>query len=230
MIELVNVSKKYANTPVYENFSLGIEEGKITCLLGASGCGKTTLLNMLAGLTPYEGRIGNVPERISYIFQEERLLPNLTVKQNVALVLGKNADGKKISEMLEKVELSGKEDAYPAELSGGQAQRVSIARAFAYPSGLILMDEPFSSLDTALKIRLIDVFCRLWQEEKRTAVFVTHDAEEAYMLAHRAVLLDEGKVVADISENDPVPRAYGESSRFKQRILAELLGGSAQKY
>ena len=230
MIELVNVSKKYANTPVYENFSLGIEEGKITCLLGASGCGKTTLLNMLAGLTPYEGRIGNVPERISYIFQEERLLPNLTVKQNVALVLGKNADGKKISEMLEKVELSGKEDAYPAELSGGQAQRVSIARAFAYPSGLILMDEPFSSLDTALKIRLIDVFCRLWREEKRTAVFVTHDAEEAYMLAHRAVLLDEGKVVADISENDPVPRAYGESSRFKQRILAELLGSRAQKY
>lgn len=230
MIELVNVSKKYANTPVYENFSLEIEEGKITCLLGASGCGKTTLLNMLAGLTPYEGRIGNVPERISYIFQEERLLPNLTVRQNVALVLGKNADGKKISEMLEKVELSGKEDAYPAELSGGQAQRVSIARAFAYPSGLILMDEPFSSLDTALKIRLIDVFCRLWQEEKRTAVFVTHDAEEAYMLAHRAVLLDEGKVVADISENDPVPRAYGESSRFKQRILAELLGSRAQKY
>lgn len=230
MIELVNVSKKYANTPVYENFSLGIEEGKITCLLGASGCGKTTLLNMLAGLTPYEGRIGNVPERISYIFQEERLLPNLTVRQNVALVLGKNADGKKISEMLEKVELSGKEDAYPAELSGGQAQRVSIARAFAYPSGLILMDEPFSSLDTALKIRLIDVFCRLWQEEKRTAVFVTHDAEEAYMLAHRAVLLEEGKVVADISENDPVPRAYGESSRFKQRILAELLGSRAQKY
>lgn len=230
MIELVNVSKKYANTPVYENFSLEIEEGKITCLLGASGCGKTTLLNMLAGLTPYEGRIGNVPERISYIFQEERLLPNLTVKQNVALVLGKNADGKKISEMLEKVELSGKEDAYPAELSGGQAQRVSIARAFAYPSGLILMDEPFSSLDTALKIRLIDVFCRLWREEKRTAVFVTHDAEEAYMLAHRAVLLDEGKVVADISENDPVPRAYGESSRFKQRILAELLGSRAQKY
>ena len=230
MIELVNVSKKYANTPVYENFSLEIEEGKITCLLGASGCGKTTLLNMLAGLTPYEGKIGNVPERISYIFQEERLLPNLTVKQNVALVLGKNADGKKISEILEKVELSGKEDAYPAELSGGQAQRVSIARAFAYPSGLILMDEPFSSLDTALKIRPIDVFCRLWQEEKRTAVFVTHDAEEAYMLAHRAVLLEEGKVVADISENDPVPRAYGESSRFKQRILAELLGGRAQKY
>lgn len=77
MIELVNVSKKYANTPVYENFSLGIEEGKITCLLGASGCGKTTLLNMLAGLTPYEGRIGNVPERISYIFRKSGFCPTL---------------------------------------------------------------------------------------------------------------------------------------------------------
>lgn len=218
-----NVGKRYGATPVYENFSLGLEEGKITCLLGASGCGKTTLLNMLAGLTPYEGKIENVPERISYIFQEERLLPNLTVKQNVALVLGKNADGKKISEMLGKVELSGKENAYPSELSGGQAQRVSIARAFAYPSGLILMDEPFSSLDTALKIRLIGVFCRLWQEERRTAVFVTHDAEEAYMLAHRAVLLKDGKIAADIGENSPVPRPYGENSPFKQKILAEML-------
>ena len=222
-IKFQNISNKYGNTPVYENCSLEIEEGRITCLLGASGCGKTTLLNMLAGLTPYEGKIENVPERISYIFQEERLLPNLTVKQNVALVLGKNADGKKISEMLGKVELSGKENAYPSELSGGQAQRVSIARAFAYPSGLILMDEPFSSLDTALKIRLMGVFCRLWEEEKRTAVFVTHDAEEAYMLAHRAILLRGGRVAADLREDSPVPRPYGRGSAFKQNILREML-------
>ena len=223
MIELQNISKSYGKTSVYENFSLEIEEGKITCLLGASGCGKTTLLNMLAGLTSYEGKIENVPKRISYIFQEERLLPNLTVKQNVALVLGRYADEKKISEILEKVEISGKENAYPAELSGGQAQRVSIARAFAYPSGLILMDEPFSSLDTALKIRLIGVFCRLWEEERRTAVFVTHDAEEAYMLSHRALLLEGGRVAADISENSSVPRPYGQPSAFKQKLLAAML-------
>ncbi len=223
MIELIGVSKSYAKTRVYENFSLSVEEGKITCLLGASGCGKTTLLNMIAGLTPYRGRIENVPARISYIFQEERLLPNLTVKQNVALVLGKGADGGRVAEILEKVELSGKEDAYPSELSGGQAQRVSIARAFAYPSRLILMDEPFSSLDTALKIRLIGVFCRLWEEEKRTAVFVTHDAEEAYMLAHRAVLLKDGKIAADVSEDAPVPRPYGQTSPFKQKLLEKLL-------
>ena len=227
-IEIKDVSLRYGETSVYKHFSLTIETGKITCLLGASGCGKTTLLNMLAGLVPYEGKIGNVPPRISYIFQEERLLPNLTVRQNIAFVLGKNADRDKISALLEKVELSGKENAYPSELSGGQAQRVSIARAFAYPSALILMDEPFSSLDTALKIRLMDVFCRLWEEEKRTAVFVAHDAEEAYMLSHRAVLLGGGRVEADFREETPVPRAYGRESEYKQKILSAMLAGGGR--
>lgn len=223
MIGLHNISKRYGSASVYENFSLSLEEGKITCLLGASGCGKTTLLNMLAGLTPYEGKIENVPPCVSYIFQEERLLPNLTVRQNVALVLGKHADDGKISEILAKVELTGKENAYPSELSGGQRQRVSVARAFAYPSGLILMDEPFSSLDTALKIRIVDVFVRLWKEERRTAVFVTHDAEEAYMLAHRAVILRGGQIAADLAEESPVPRPYGQDTPFKRRLVEEML-------
>ena len=223
MIEFRNVTKKYARTTVYDHFSLSLEEGKITCLLGPSGCGKTTLLNMLAGLTPYEGTIENVPPRISYIFQEERLLPNLTVRQNVALVLGKNADAHRVDGYLEKTELLEKADAYPAELSGGQAQRVSIARAFAYPSDLILMDEPFSSLDTALKIRLIQVFCDLWREERRTAVFVTHDAEEAYMLSHRALVIKNGTVAADIGGDASVPRPYGTASEYKNEILSSLL-------
>lgn len=226
MIVLDKVSKSYPSGPVYKDFSLSIEEGKITCLLGASGCGKTTLLNMLAGLLPYQGRIAGVPGRVSYIFQEERLLPNLTVRGNVALVLGRRADAGRVSDILKKVELSGKEDAFPAELSGGQAQRVSIARAFAYPSGLILMDEPFASLDTALKIRLIGVFCRLWEEEKRTAVFVTHDAEEAYMLSHRALVLKEGKIVADLSCGGEVPRAYGAASPYRDAILSALMAAT----
>lgn len=226
MIVLDKVSKSYPSGPVYKDFSLSIEEGKITCLLGASGCGKTTLLNMLAGLLPYQGRIAGVPGRVSYIFQEERLLPNLTVRGNVALVLGRRADAGRVADILKKVELSGKEDAFPAELSGGQAQRVSIARAFAYPSGLILMDEPFASLDTALKIRLIGVFCRLWEEEKRTAVFVTHDAEEAYMLSHRALVLKEGKIVADLSCGEQVPRAYGAASPYRDAILSALMSAT----
>ena len=223
MIEFRNVTKKYAQTTVYRNLSLTLEEEKITCLLGPSGCGKTTLLNMLAGLTPYDGTIENVPRRISYIFQEERLLPNLTVRQNVSLVLGKNADARRIDGYLEKAELLEKANSYPAELSGGQAQRVSIARAFAYPSDLILMDEPFSSLDTALKIRLIRVFCDLWREERRTAVFVTHDAEEAYMLSHRALVIKSGSVAADIGGDAAVPRPYGEKSEYKEKILSALL-------
>lgn len=217
------VGKKYGETTVYDGFSLEIEAGKITCLLGPSGCGKTTLLNMLAGLVPYQGKIENIPNRISYIFQEERLLPNLTVRQNIRFVLGKGASDAAIDSVLEKVELLDKADAYPSELSGGQAQRVSIARAFAYPSELILMDEPFSSLDTALKIRLIDVFVRLWREEKRTAVFVTHDAEEAYMLAHRAVVQNGGAIAADIAAEGELPRPYGEASLFRQKILDALM-------
>lgn len=223
-IRFENICKKYAQTQVYENFSLEVESGKITCLLGESGCGKTTLLNMLASLIPYEGKISNVPSRISYIFQEERLLPNLTVYENIRYVLGKGADRAKIVDILEKVELADKAEAYPSELSGGQAQRVSIARAFAYPSELILMDEPFSSLDTGLKIRLIDVFCKLWKEEHRTAVFVTHDAEEAYMLSHRAIVLKKGKIAADIAAEGDVPRAYGAVSEYREKIIRALLG------
>ena len=137
MIVLENVSKRYGSLCVYEHFDLRIEEGKITCILGASGCGKTTLLNMLAGLVPYEGSIRPQGLRCSYIFQQPRLVPALTVEGNLKLVC---KDEKKIADMLSRLELADKRKAYPAELSGGQAQRVSIARAFLYPSDIILMD------------------------------------------------------------------------------------------
>lgn len=219
MIEFKKVCKRYGNLTVYENFDFCIEEGKITCLLGESGCGKTTLLNMLAGTTPYEGYFG--PRRsCSYIFQEPRLVPALTVEGNLKLVC---KDASRRAELLALVGLADKAQAYPSELSGGQAQRVSVARAFAYPSQLILMDEPFSSLDTAMKIRLIGAFCELWRRERRTAVFVTHDVEEAYMLAHRAIVLRGGKIAADVEGDGEIPRAYGESSRFRDGIVKAVL-------
>ena len=195
MIELRNVTKRYGTQTVYEDFSLSLEEGKITCLLGASGCGKTTLLNMLAELTPFEGEIVPAGLRCSYIFQQPRLVPNLTVGGNLRLVC---KDEERIVGMLARVGLSEKRNAYPAELSGGQAQRVSVARAFLHPAKLFLMDEPFSSLDTALKIRLIGLFCELWREQSPTVVFVTHDVHEAAVLARRAVVLKSGRIVGDI--------------------------------
>lgn len=220
MIELRNVTKRYGTQTVYEDFSLSLEEGKITCLLGASGCGKTTLLNMLAGLTPFEGEIIPAGLRCSYIFQQPRLVPNLTVGGNLRLVC---KDEERIVGMLARVGLSEKRNAYPAELSGGQAQRVSVARAFLHPAKLFLMDEPFSSLDTALKIRLIGLFCELWREQSPTVVFVTHDAEEAYMLSHRALVLSGGKIVADMREESQIPRPYGENSAFRKEIVQAIL-------
>ncbi len=221
MIELRNVTKRYGAQTVYEDFSLSLEEGKITCLLGASGCGKTTLLNMLAGLTPFEGEIVPAGLRCSYIFQQPRLVPNLTVGGNLRLVC---KDEERIVGMLARVGLSEKRNAYPAELSGGQAQRVSVARAFLHPAKLFLMDEPFSSLDTALKIRLIGLFCELWREQSPTVVFVTHDAEEACMLAHRVLIFGgEGEIAADIAGGETIPRGYGEESALKRAVLGALL-------
>ena len=221
MIELRNVTKRYGTQTVYEDFSLSLEEGKITCLLGASGCGKTTLLNMLAELTPFEGEIVPAGLRCSYIFQQPRLVPNLTVGGNLRLVC---KDEERIVGMLARVGLSEKRNAYPAELSGGQAQRVSVARAFLHPAKLFLMDEPFSSLDTALKIRLIGLFCELWREQSPTVVFVTHDAEEACMLAHRVLIFGgEGKIAADIAGGETIPRGYGEESALKRAVLGALL-------
>lgn len=217
----VCVSKSYGERKVFENFELEIREGEILCVLGASGCGKTTLLNVLAGLVPYEGELRGVPEKAGYIFQEPRLLPNLTVEGNLRYAGGKR---ERIEEILRKTELWELRDKRPKELSGGEKQRAAIARAFLSDSALLLSDEPFSSLDTALKIRLARVFAELWKEEKRTAVFVTHDIEEAWMLAHRAVVLRNGRIAAEfVLEGSEVPRAYGEGGEMKKRILEALL-------
>ena len=219
MIEFKNVSKFYGENAVYKNFNFSLEEGAITCILGESGSGKTTLLNMLAGLTPYQGEI--TPRvKFSYVFQEPRLVPSLTVLGNLCLVC---RDADRIRTMLAAVGLEGREGAYPRELSGGQAQRVSLARAFLYPSKVILMDEPFSSLDIALKVKMAALFLGLWRSEKRTAVFVTHDVDEAAMLANRVVVLKDGAVVADFSaEGEPSADLFAREG-LRQKLLKSLL-------
>lgn len=215
-----NLSKNYASVQVYDHFDLDIEEGKITCILGESGSGKTTLLNCVAGLTPYKGEI--TPTDCSYIFQTPRLVPNLTVFGNLRLVCG---DDRKIKEMLARVRLTEKADGYPKKLSGGQAQRVSIARAFLFGGETLLMDEPFSSLDLKLKREMTELFFELWQSDRRTVLMVTHDVDEAICMAHRIVVLREGRIVLDEKFPDEPPRSMGGGEERRLRLVSVLLDG-----
>ncbi len=194
-MRLLSVSKIYGDKAALQDVSLDIGEG-ITAVLGESGAGKTTLLSVIAGSLPFEGKIEGVG-KVSYLFQSPKLLPNLTVEGNLKFVLPKE-NWKNIALMLQKVGLAGKEKSYPRQLSGGERQRVAIARAFLFPHDVLLMDEPFSSLDLSLKRSLLELTVELWRENRESVVFVTHDVHEAAILSHRAVVLRKGQIVGDI--------------------------------
>ena len=178
-MELRGLTKKFGDNVIFDNCDLVFEENKITAVMGRSGRGKTTLLNIIAGLdTDYSGEIiGSSP--CAYIFQEPRLLKGATVLENTLIGSGfKNRE--KAIKLLEEMELSDYINEYPKALSGGMAMRVSMARAFVSGRSVILMDEAFKSLDKDLKYRLYDMFLRLWNSSgKPTTIIVTHDKEEA---------------------------------------------------
>ena len=184
-ISIRNLNKSYGNEQIFKNFNLDFYDDKVNCIIGKSGCGKSTLLNIIAGLTEIQsGEIQGVSLRdISYIFQEDRLIEWLTVKENLELALKKYYDisimDKKIDKLLELVGITDIKNKYPNSLSGGMKQRVNIARAFGKPSKVILMDEPFKSLDYKLKYTIIDEFKNLLHKEKRMVILVTHDLDEA---------------------------------------------------
>ncbi|MEG0378083.1 MAG: ATP-binding cassette domain-containing protein, partial [Eubacterium sp.] len=191
-IEIKNLSKAFGNDQIYEQFNTTFETEQITGITGPSGSGKTTLLNLCAGLqVPDSGQITGIDHgKLSYIFQEDRLLPWRTVRENLEFVL-KEKDLEKVPEILELVGLSAYAEHYPKALSGGMRQRVSIARAFCYPSEILLMDEPFSSLDTGLKERLMNDFLELWYKDKKTVIFVSHNQQELEHLCHRIIFLSD---------------------------------------
>lgn len=211
-MRIENLAKSYGKLSVYENFNLEIEEGKITCILGESGSGKTTLLNCIARLTPFEGKIEL--RKCAYVFQTPRLVQNLTVYKNLSLICG---DAEKIEKMLGSVRLTDKRDAYPAALSGGQAQRVSLARAFLFGGDMILMDEPFSSLDLKLKKEIISLFSELRAEYGLTALFVTHDVDEALELSDRIIVIGGGKIMLDLNKS-----AY-DTENLRKDIVSALV-------
>jgi len=186
MIKIRKLTVEYEPNTIIDELTCTFNNNEISCLCGPSGCGKSTLLNTIAGLLPYEGEL-DLPERVSYIFQEDRLLPWKTVYENIYFVL-KDIEtdfdkAKHVNDYIELVGLSDFRNSYPETLSGGMKRRVSIARAFAYPSDVLLMDEPFKGLDKALKQSIIDDFLTLWRRDKRTVILVTHDEEEAHLIS-----------------------------------------------
>jgi len=181
MLQLRGINKGYGDNAVYSDFNLELREGVTTCILGPSGCGKTTLLNIIGGLlNPDAGTLqGFDDKRFAYIFQESRLLPWKTVRQNIEFV----ANGNQIDELLKFVDLQDYSDKYPPQLSGGMSQRVSIARALAVNPDIILMDEPFSSLDRNLKKNIIEKFNEILETSRKTVICVTHDIDEALAIS-----------------------------------------------
>lgn len=203
MLRLRNIYKGYDRKVIFSGFNLDIREGVTTGIHGASGCGKTTLLNIIGGLvTPENGLVeGTENKTFSYIFQEPRLLPWLTVRQNVEFVLDSSCRDK-ADFYIKLVGLQGFEDYYPAQLSGGMSQRVSVARAFAVPSDIILMDEPFGGIDVNLKKNIIEKFQQICENDKRTVIFVTHDLDESLSMSDDIVVLGNSPAEVVFAKNN----------------------------
>jgi NitT/TauT family transport system ATP-binding protein len=184
---------------VLENINLDIFEGEFCSLIGASGCGKSTLLNIVAGLiTPSDGNIyvdgeevRGIHPKFGYMFQKDTLLPWLTILDNVMLPLEiqKNAKQEIALHYLNMVGLQGFQNHFPKELSGGMRKRVQLARLLAQNPEILLMDEPFGALDAQTKLVIQEEFLRIWEKERKTVIFVTHDLQEAITLSDRIVLL-----------------------------------------
>lgn len=194
MIQLKNINKSYGKNTVYQNFNLDIEKGKITAILGESGSGKTTLLNILSNLTEYQGEVIGVEKNVAFVFQKDRLISNLTVGDNLRLV-NPNLD---VVKTLEEYSILEKINDYPKTLSGGQARRLAIARAFSVNAKTVLMDEPFINLDVKLKFHLIQKIKSKQKVDNGTIIVVTHDVKEAVSIADRIIVLSSGKISLDV--------------------------------
>lgn len=207
-INIINLHKEYLvetqTIQVLNGIDLYVPEHKITVILGRSGCGKTTLLRLVGGLETWQkGEIQkNNTEKTAFVFQEPRLMPWLDVRKNI--MFGLNRSERKhveIDEIIRTVNLNGFEKAYPNQLSGGMQQRVAIARALTYKPAFIMMDEPFAALDYFTREQMQQELLKVQKQRHCGILFVTHSIDEALLLAHKIVVLENGKVKASYEIN-----------------------------
>ena len=240
-VELCNLSKHFLlgerTISAVQSVTTTISHGSFTVIVGKSGCGKTTLLRLLGGLEELtEGQIHwtdiekqQLLPKIGFVFQEPRLMPWLTVYENMAFSLDKSllpeAVATIVNPILNQLGLESFRDAYPAQLSGGMAQRVSLGRTLCYDPDLILMDEPFGALDYFTRKKLQLEMVELFLLQKKTVIFVTHDVSEAIYLGQRILVMDEGRIVKEIPIEMSYPRNLASSDILNiQTEILESLG------
>ncbi|MFD8818147.1 ABC transporter ATP-binding protein [Streptomyces sp. NPDC059627] len=218
-VRLRGLTRTFGDRTVLDDIDLDLPAGQFTALLGHSGSGKSTLLRAVAGLDHGVSGSGELtaPERVSVVFQDSRLLPWRRVLDNVVLGL----DGKDALDRgraaLEEVGLGGRERAWPGELSGGEAQRAALARSLVREPELLLADEPFGALDALTRIRMHHLLRELWKRHRPSVLLVTHDVDEAIVLADRVLVLERGRIGLDLTVDHDRPR--GE---YRGRLLAAL--------
>ena len=214
---------------------LAFTEGDFVTIVGKSGCGKTTLLRIIAGLEGRSnGEIVFTPSdaRVGMVFQEPRLMPWLTVEQNMALAMPSGGDcedrRRTVDRYLEILGLTPFRNAYPAQISSGMAQRVSLGRALCYNSDIILMDEPLSALDAFTRRNLQQELLHIFQKHRKTILFVTHDVDEALIMGQRVLVMDRGRIIQDYPVPFPYPRTVGSEDFFRLResLLQAITGDS----
>ncbi len=208
---------------IITNFSLTLNPNEFVCLVGPSGCGKTTLLNIISGLdTNFQGAISfdeqSKRHKIGYVFQNPRLLPWRTVRQNIELALPDHIDSASINDFLAAMQLTDAQHVYPERLSLGMSRRVSIIRAFAIEPDILLMDEPFVSLDAPTAKQIRQLLVELWQQRPHTVLFVTHDLREAITLADRLIFLSTSPmtIAADL------PVKFSREERDNEQVIEDF--------
>jgi sulfonate transport system ATP-binding protein len=220
--QLHMVRRVFGERAVLDGFEMTLRSAEFVAVLGASGTGKTTLLRLLSGLDRADDGVVRVARRRSVVFQEPRLVPAKRVWQNVVLGRYGAVARRQAVAALTEVGLADHVDAWPKTLSGGEAQRVALARALVQEPDLLLLDEPFASLDALTRIKMHDLVSQLWQRHRPAVVLVTHDVDEAILLADRVIVLANGRKAVDLPVDIARPR--NRTARPFSQLRTHLLG------